>query len=107
MTLFFADLWELPQPQLTASITDETEKNFYSRCPPEKRPQFMNKEMQNLNMISQTSLVSASKDTARDDKQEYEPDMEKVQSLTLTFERVILIAGTRIGTGIGTGTRTT
>jgi ATP-binding cassette, subfamily C (CFTR/MRP), member 1 len=73
-----ADLWELPQPQLTSSITDKTEENFYSRCPPEKRPQFMNKETQNR--ISQTSLVSASKDTAgesENDKQEYEPDMEK------------------------------
>ena len=73
------DLWELPQPQLTSSITDITEKNFYSRCPPEKRPRFMNIETQDT--ISQTSLVSATKDTAGDtenDKEEYEPDMEKV-----------------------------
>ena len=77
-----ADLWELPQPQLTFSITDETEKNFYSRCPPEMRPRFMNRETQDVSLtISQTSLDSPSKDTAGDtenDKQEYEPDMEKV-----------------------------
>jgi ATP-binding cassette subfamily C (CFTR/MRP) protein 1 len=77
-----ADLWELPQPQLTSSITDKTELNFYSRCPPEKRPRFMNKESQNT--ISQTPLVSASKDTvgdAENEKQEFEPaDMDKVQS---------------------------
>jgi ATP-binding cassette subfamily C (CFTR/MRP) protein 1 len=74
------DHWELPQPQLTSAFTDETEKNFYSRCPPEMRPRFMNIETQNvLATISQTSLPS--KDTAGDtenDKQEYEPDMEKV-----------------------------
>ena len=46
------------------------------------RPRFMNKETQNLSAtISQTSLVSPSKDTAGDDekdKQEYDPDVEKV-----------------------------
>ena len=74
-----ADLWELPQSQLTSAITEKTEKNFYSRCPPEKRPRFMNKETQNVSpTISQSSL---SKDTARNtenDKKGYEPDMEKV-----------------------------
>ena len=75
----YADLWELPQSHLTSSITDKTEKNFYSRCPPDKRPRFMNEEMQNT--ISRTSLDSPSKDTAGDaenEKQEYEQDMEKV-----------------------------
>ena len=72
-----ADLWELPQPQLTSSIADKTEENFYSRCPPEKRPQFMNKETQNA---SRTSLVSASKDTAGDssENEKQEEYMEKV-----------------------------
>ena len=83
-----ADLWELPQPQLTSAITDKTEKNFYSRCPPEKRPRFMNKETQNVSpTISQTSL---SKDTTGDtenDKQEYEPDMEKVCRSLMKFGR--------------------
>ena len=68
-----ADLWELPLSQLTSVITDKTEKNFYSRCPPEKRPRFMNKETQNT--ISQTSLDSPSKDTAGDgesDNQKYD-----------------------------------
>ena len=76
-----ADLWELPQCQTTSAITDKTEKNFYSRCPPEKRPQFMIKETQST--ISQTSLVSTSKDAAGDTengKLAYEPEMEKVCS---------------------------
>ena len=46
------------------------------------RPRFMNKETQNLSAtISETTLVSPSKDTAGDiekDKQKYDPDMEKV-----------------------------
>ena len=70
-----ADLWELPQHQLTSAITDKTEKNFYSRCPPEKRPRFMDKETQNT--ISQTSLFSPSKDTA-EGSEIYKMDMEKV-----------------------------
>ncbi|KAJ7730232.1 multidrug resistance-associated ABC transporter [Mycena maculata] len=32
------DLWELPEPRLTAQTTDALEKNFYPRCPPEQRP---------------------------------------------------------------------
>jgi len=74
-----ADLWELPQPQLTSSITDEIEQNFYSRCPPEKRPRFMNKEMQNVSPTISKALLS--KNTAgdsEDDKREYSRGMEKV-----------------------------
>lgn len=33
------DLWELPPNILTASLASTVEKNFYARCPPEKRPQ--------------------------------------------------------------------
>lgn len=32
------DFWELPTPQLTSTLTTEVERNFYARCPPEKRP---------------------------------------------------------------------
>ncbi|TFK65936.1 hypothetical protein BDN72DRAFT_900291, partial [Pluteus cervinus] len=32
------DLWTLPKEYLTSTITDNLETNFYSRCPPEKRP---------------------------------------------------------------------
>ncbi|TFY55007.1 hypothetical protein EVJ58_g8525 [Rhodofomes roseus] len=32
------DLWELPAERLTDPLTDELERNFYKRCPPEKRP---------------------------------------------------------------------
>ena len=71
----------------------------------------MNKEIRNT--ISQTSLVSASKDTtaasgdhASDDKHEYEPDMEKV-SRRLKFDEPFWSPVPCSGTGIGPGTRTT
>lgn len=35
------DFWELPKPQLTGSITDQVERHFYARCPPDKRPRHL------------------------------------------------------------------
>ncbi|KIP09393.1 hypothetical protein PHLGIDRAFT_534837 [Phlebiopsis gigantea 11061_1 CR5-6] len=32
------DLWDLPIQHQTASLTDEIERNFYTRCSPDKRP---------------------------------------------------------------------
>lgn len=32
-----SDLWQLPTPLLTKSVSAELEHNFYARCPPEKR----------------------------------------------------------------------
>jgi hypothetical protein len=36
-----SDFWELPASRRTGAVTDVLEKNYYSRCPPEKRPFFM------------------------------------------------------------------
>lgn len=35
------DFWELPKERTTSAIADNIEKNFYMRCPPEKRPRHM------------------------------------------------------------------
>ncbi|KAF4589934.1 hypothetical protein EYR38_009229 [Pleurotus pulmonarius] len=35
------DLWELTPPTLATSLTRRVETEFYSRCPPEKRPAFL------------------------------------------------------------------
>ena len=35
------DLWELPRPRHTDTITADVERNFYSRCPSNKRPASM------------------------------------------------------------------
>lgn len=79
------DLWELPQSRLTSAITDKTERNFYSRCPPEKRPRFMINETQMHEahvspIISQTLSVSSDKPAVEADHGEngFEPDIEKV-----------------------------
>ena len=86
----FADLWELPESQSTSTLTDSTEKNFYSRCPPEKRPRFMVKEtqMHEINVSPTISQISSSdvsptpnKHTtgdAENEKRECETDTEKV-----------------------------
>jgi ATP-binding cassette, subfamily C (CFTR/MRP), member 1 len=34
------DFWELPNPQLTSTLSTELENIFYLRCPPEKRPEY-------------------------------------------------------------------
>ena len=76
-----ADLWELPQPQLTSTLTDKTEENFYSRCPPEKRPRFMIKETQMSEDLSPTVIsASTNKYTAGDENEEHESAMGKVCS---------------------------
>ena len=82
---FSIDLWELPQSELTSTLTDNTEKNFYSRCPPEKRPRFMVTETQmhemNISPTISTASDSRNEHTVEDRKQEYDMvHMEKVCS---------------------------
>ena len=35
------DLWELPPTRHAGTLADILEKNYYARCPPDKRPYFM------------------------------------------------------------------
>ena len=37
------DLWELPKPRHTDTITADLERNFYSRCPSNKRLAYMHR----------------------------------------------------------------
>ena len=37
------DLWELPHSRHTDTITVDIERNFYSRCPPNKRPAYLHR----------------------------------------------------------------
>lgn len=41
MTNLFTDLWQLPNERLTSTLSDKIERNFYSRCMPDKRPYFL------------------------------------------------------------------
>ena len=36
----YLDLWDLPDSRLTSSLATEVEENFYTRCPPERSPEF-------------------------------------------------------------------
>jgi len=40
-----ADLWELPHPLLTATVTESIESNFFARCPPGSRPHFLRQKI--------------------------------------------------------------
>ncbi|OBZ78499.1 Canalicular multispecific organic anion transporter 1 [Grifola frondosa] len=35
------DFWQLPREKLTQTLSEKIENDFYSRCPPEKRPTFL------------------------------------------------------------------
>ena len=43
-----ADLWALPENQLTHPLAQRVEKAFYSRCPPESRPTFLFEDSEKL-----------------------------------------------------------
>ena len=38
----YLDFWRLPDNLLTSNLASNFEANFYSRCPPEKRPKSFN-----------------------------------------------------------------
>ncbi|RXW15854.1 hypothetical protein EST38_g10001 [Candolleomyces aberdarensis] len=39
------DFWQLPQSNLASAVTEKVERNFYSRCSPEKRPLHLREEL--------------------------------------------------------------
>ncbi|KAF8880183.1 multidrug resistance-associated ABC transporter [Infundibulicybe gibba] len=58
------DLWELPPPRLTSTVTNKVESNFYLRCPPESRPYFLEGEL---------NKVSAAED--KENKEKYDSSL--------------------------------
>ena len=50
-----SDLWELPNPLLTATITDAVESNFYSRCTPASRPLHLREKLRESEDLSPSS----------------------------------------------------
>ena len=52
----FADLWALPENQLTHPLAQRVEKAFYSRCPPESRPTFLFEDSEKLSAHAHDSL---------------------------------------------------
>ncbi|PCH38966.1 ATP-dependent bile acid permease [Wolfiporia cocos MD-104 SS10] len=66
------DLWQLPHDELTVSLTDVVERNFYARCPPEKRPRFL-KEESNFK-DKRSSLASTPSMTVEDEKKRFDEE---------------------------------
>ena len=82
---------------LTASVSNEVENNFYSRCEPEKRPQFMKDR---LGSASQSSShdpiqeeVDSEKATRPDTKKGPKYDSSLFLALYKTFFTRIWFAG--------------
>lgn len=61
------DLWQLPADRLTDPLTDELDREFYRRCPPEKRPRSWRKHQVDPQGRT-SSVVSASSATVEDEK---------------------------------------
>ncbi|KAH9476173.1 ABC-type transporter cicA [Psilocybe cubensis] len=87
-----ANLWELPDSRLTATLTDAMEQNFYSRCPSEKRPRHMRD-------LVDSSIESEKEDTADPAKNSSQPgnspvyDESVFKALHQTFFRRIWWSG--------------
>ncbi|TFK67200.1 multidrug resistance-associated ABC transporter [Pluteus cervinus] len=96
------DLWTLPKEYLTSTITDNLEMNFYSRCPPEKRPhQFEHviskkekkeKEKQSSSTPDETSLEEKEEQKVpKQPKKKYDSSLPK--ALHATFFGPIWYSG--------------
>ncbi|KAF9042985.1 multidrug resistance-associated ABC transporter [Panaeolus papilionaceus] len=72
------DFWELPEAKLTDSITRNVEQNFYTRCPPEKRPRYMRQDNDDTPVISPTSSLDE-KGKDKDEPTEATSDASKNQ----------------------------
>ncbi|PPR03716.1 hypothetical protein CVT24_007391 [Panaeolus cyanescens] len=70
------DFWELPEPKLTDSITQNVERNFYTRCPPEKRPRYMREHSDDTPVISPTSSLDE-KGKDKEESNNLPPDASK------------------------------
>ncbi|KAJ7290727.1 multidrug resistance-associated ABC transporter [Mycena rebaudengoi] len=57
------DLWSLPPERLTNVMAQKLQDNFYARCPPEKRPLYM----QGSGSSSESSVSDAKQETKSDD----------------------------------------
>ena len=51
------DLWSLPDSRLTDPLTDQVEKAFYGRCPPESRPNFLSQDGRSSSTAPTVELV--------------------------------------------------
>lgn len=66
-----SDLWQLPPDWLTDPLTDELEREFYRRCPPDKRPGAWRTSPPDL-QARPSSVISFSSATAENEKRALE-----------------------------------
>ncbi|TFK36264.1 cadmium ion transporter [Crucibulum laeve] len=86
------DFWELPNSQLTNTVTDKVEANFYARCPPEKRPNFLrNKYGNDAQPAPEPSNEHEASAKGKASKPQYDESLFK--SLHHTFFREIWVSG--------------
>ncbi|KXN89182.1 Multidrug resistance-associated protein 1 [Leucoagaricus sp. SymC.cos] len=76
------DFWELPKQNLTGSITDRVESNFYARCPPSKRPHLALKPMDSP---ASDSATPPSTDRQKNLKPVYDESLFKAMVKTFAF----------------------
>ena len=63
--LLETDLWTLPDNMLATSVSHEVEDNFYSRCEPEKRPQFIQDRLESASRSSSDILIQKESDSEK------------------------------------------
>jgi ATP-binding cassette, subfamily C (CFTR/MRP), member 1 len=81
------DLWELPQPRHTDTITANIERNFYSRCPPNKRPAFMHRLSSDTPLSDSELGKTGSVNAISEEKDEKPGNNKPEQSTTKSDEK--------------------
>ncbi|KAF9474643.1 hypothetical protein BDN70DRAFT_884571 [Pholiota conissans] len=82
------DFWELPASRSSSALTDTMERNFYARCPPEKRPLFMRDVAADRN-ASATAVVT---DMETSEKVEYVTHEESPPAGTAIYDESLFKA---------------
>ncbi|KAF8884414.1 multidrug resistance-associated ABC transporter [Gymnopilus junonius] len=86
------DLWDLPEARRTGILTDAVEKNYYARCPPEKRP-FHMREGYERDSTSSDEKEQPEKDKEPNAQEGAKYDESLFKALLQTFKRRILGGG--------------
>ncbi|KAF8192931.1 multidrug resistance-associated ABC transporter [Pholiota molesta] len=81
------DFWELPPSRHASALTDAMERNFYMRCPPEKRPLFMRNAAANDSEV--TAIVT---EANINEKMEYVPGPEASSTTASTYDESLFKA---------------
>ncbi|KAG5647496.1 hypothetical protein DXG03_009433 [Asterophora parasitica] len=88
------DLWQLPDDRLTAKITDDVERKYYARCPPEKRPKAFRENQPTTAPLSEKALErNAGRRQANVPEKQPVYDESIFKALHTSFFKRIWIAG--------------